>query len=717
MLELWGGIEATVNRVGDTYADQLRLNGHDRRLSDLDRFARLGIKALRYPVLWERTKDWAWSDERLERLRELGVRPIVGLVHHGSGPSDTSLLDPYFPEKLAGYARTVAERYPWVEDWTPVNEPLTTARFSCLYGLWYPHRRDAASFARALLIQLRAVVHAMRAIRDVIPTARLIQTDDLGKTHSTESLRYQADHENERRWITWDLLCGRRTGIEDWFRWIGIDEAQLAWFRENPCPPDIIGINHYLSSERFLDHRLELYPERLHGSNGQDAYVDELAARVLGPGPDGPAVLLREAWQRYRLPLAVTEAHNGCTREEQLRWLDEVWRAAENVRRSGADMRAVTIWSLLGTFGWSELLVGDAEAYEPGVFDVRAPAPRPTALATMAAQLARGKTFDHPVVPAPGWWRRPQRLWYPPYGPVARAPARRTQSLLVIGAAGTLGSAFVRLCDERGLSCVATTRARLDAADPRSVEATVGTVRPWAIVNAAGYVRVDDAERDLPACYRENTLAAEAIARAASLGGIPLVTFSSDLVFDGEKDDAYVEGDQPAPLNVYGRSKQEAEQRVLAVHGGALVIRTSAFFGPWDDHNFVTKTLRALATRQEVVAPTEAVVSPTYVPDLVQATLDLLIDGERGVWHLANRGAVNWYDLAALAAEAAEVDASQLTGGSAADVGWTAPRPGHSALGSTRGWPMPSLEDALARYVSVQPFRGSAEPRLAKGGS
>src|ERR671933_2492841 len=158
-MELWGGLECTVARVGSEYSDQIERTGHDRRLDDLDRFAGLGLRALRYPVLWERVErdGWAWSDERLGRLRELGVRPIVGLVHHGSGPRDTSLLDPRFPERLAAYARTVAERYPWVEDWTPVNEPLTTARFACLYGHWYPHQRSGRAFVVALLHQTRAI--------------------------------------------------------------------------------------------------------------------------------------------------------------------------------------------------------------------------------------------------------------------------------------------------------------------------------------------------------------------------------------------------------------------------------------------------------------------------------------------------------------------------------------------------------------------------------
>ena len=215
-IELWGGVECTVNRVGDVYRDQLRLSGHHDRPEDLDRFAELGISALRYPVLWERASagadgepDWTWPDARLARLRALRIRPIVGLVHHGSGPRHTHLLDDGFAAGLARHASKVAARYPWIEDWTPVNEPLTTARFSALYGHWYPHATDERSFWRALLNQVEATGAAMRAIRRVTSSARLIQTDDLGHTYATEPLAAQGDHDNLRRWAGWDLLFGR----------------------------------------------------------------------------------------------------------------------------------------------------------------------------------------------------------------------------------------------------------------------------------------------------------------------------------------------------------------------------------------------------------------------------------------------------------------------------------------------------------------------------
>src|SRR5215203_1467015 len=135
-LEVWGGIECTRNRVGDRTFDQLDRSGHADRLSDLDLVAGTGVRAVRYPILWERVApngladaDWTWADERLGRLRELGIRPIVGLLHHGSGPAETSLVDPRFAARFIDYAEAFANRYPWVDAYAPINEPLTTARF------------------------------------------------------------------------------------------------------------------------------------------------------------------------------------------------------------------------------------------------------------------------------------------------------------------------------------------------------------------------------------------------------------------------------------------------------------------------------------------------------------------------------------------------------------------------------------------------------------
>ncbi len=697
-LELWGGVECTVVRIGDEWRNQIAETGHDARLGDLDAIATLGVTTMRYPIVWETVAperpdrlDFGWHDERLGRLRELGVDVVGGLVHHGSGPHYTSLVDPDFAAKLADYAARVAERYPWISTWTPVNEPLTTARFSCLYGHWYPHSRDEAAMARALVNQCSGTAAAMRAIRNVTPTARLLQTEDLGKSFSTPALAYQARFENLRRWLSLDLLTGRVTPDHGWHERLllnGIGEDELEAFLDGAAKPDIIGINHYLTSERFLDDRLDRYPGADAPGNGRHAYVDVEAVRE----PElealvGPAARLREAWARYGIPLVVSEAHHGCTRDEQLRWFVDVWRAAETVRAEGADIRAVTLWSLLGAVDWRSLITRRENAYEVGAFDIRGPEIRQTLIADAARALAATGSFEHPVLDVPGWWKRPSRF-------AGAAPAAvEGRPILITGASGTLGQAFARICDHRGLPYRLTATRELDICDERSIAEAIARFEPWAVVNTAGFVRVADAETEREACFRINATGPELLARTCAAKGLPLVTYSSDLVFDGQLGRAYVEQDMASPACVYGESKAEAEARVMAIWPETLVVRTSAFFGPWDRYNFAYNALRTLAKGEPFVANDEAVVSPTYVPDLVHATLDLLLDGENGVWHLANEGSVSWRGFAERVADGARLDLGLIRTPEAQAAS-------NNALTSARGLLLRPLDHAIGDFVT-----------------
>jgi dTDP-4-dehydrorhamnose reductase len=727
-LQLWAGVECTINRVGADYCDQLEQSGHAVRIRDLERLAKLGVRTMRYPILWERvvsgtdTFDWSWSDERLSSLQRFGITPIVGLLHHGSGPRQTDLLDPEFAEKFRDYAAAVARRYPWLEHYTPINEPLTTARFSCLYGHWYPHERNPLKFAKALLQQCRAIVLAMKAIREVNPGAQLIQTEDLGRTYSTKSLAYQADFENERRWLTFDLLTGRvkpPTAMWDYFLWLGVEEQELTYFLDNPVPPDVLGINYYITSERFLDDRLLRYPADSHGGNGRHYYADVEAVRVCAEGVGGSKSIIKEAWERYGLPIAITEAHLGCTREEQLRWFKEIWDSSQESRESGINVRAVTAWSAFGAFNWNSLLTCEDGSYESGLFDLRSPNPRPTALAQMIQQLATGLDYSHPVLDSGGWWHRWDRFTYPP---VTRRPSgvstnvqgvtvrgAASPPLLITGGAGTLGRAFAKICEKRGIAYRLLVRAELDVANAAAVETAIDTYEPWAIINAAGYVRVDDAELEVAQCRSGNVDGAGNLAQSCAKRELSLVTFSSDLVFDGQKREPYVESDATAPLNVYGRSKTDAEKLVLATFPEALVIRTSCFFGPWDQFCFTYLVMKNLAAGKTFFAPNDQQISPTYVPDLVNATLDLLIDGESGIWHLANVGSLTWEDLALNVAARGGFSGRLIQGVATNTLGSAAARPRFSVLESERASIMPSLDDALDRYF------GESQPSLTAG--
>jgi dTDP-4-dehydrorhamnose reductase len=428
-LELWGGLECTVNRVGDRWSDQNLFNGHgERGILDLERFESLEIPRMRYPVLWEHIApdspsdmDFSGADGRMEYLRESRLDPIVGLLHHGSGPQYTSLVDPAFPEEFARFAGHVARRYPWVRYYTPINEPLTTARFSGLYGVWYPHGRDDVTFSRALYSEVQATVLAMRAIREINPDAQLVQTDDLGRATGTRVTAEQVAFENERRWLGFDLLMGRVDKEHPLYRYLvdkgGITENELAWLTDNPCPPDIVGINHYPLSNRFLDHEMHWYPHGVRVASTDWCSVDYADVPAVESGrAESPSVedVLRDVWERYpTTPFAVTEVHINGDSDTQLQWLWEVWTAARRLHREGALVEAVTVWGLLGNYDWNTLCttpVGEPVLYEPGVFDVSDGTPRPTELATMVRAIARNGSYDHPALMRHGYWRDQSRL-------------------------------------------------------------------------------------------------------------------------------------------------------------------------------------------------------------------------------------------------------------------------------------------------------------------
>ncbi|MBC8051465.1 MAG: sugar nucleotide-binding protein [Sphingobacteriaceae bacterium] len=709
-VEVWAGIECTINRVKDSYFDQLKYADHYNRSSDLDRFSDLGIKKLRYPVLWEKHQplpdteiNWSATEHSLNRLRELGIDPIAGLVHHGSGPAYASIETDSFASGLADYALKVAQKFPWIEYYTPVNEPLTTARFCGLYGFWYPHTRSDQSFIRLLINETKATVLAMQAIRTVNPNAKLIQTEDLGKTYSTPLLKYQANFENRRRWLSIDLLMGRVNKEHPLWRYItvkcGVRPDQLQFFLNNPCSPDILGFNHYLTSERFIDEDIKKYPPKTRGGNNRHRYADVEAVRVDLNEETGAYKLLKEAWEYFRIPLAVTEVHLGCTRDEQLRWVNEIWDISNRLKSEGVDIKAISAWAVLGSYGWNKLLTRRKGKYEPGVFDLRGNEPRPTALTKLIKSFTKGEEFKHPVLEGKGWWKKDIRVLY--FRNNIRkisSELKSSQPLLILGKTGTLGQAFAKLCELRGICYELMDRNDLNLSEPLQIERVILAKRPWAIINAAGYVRVDDAETDCSNCYVANTQGPANLANLSAKYNFKLLTFSSDLVFDGLKTKSYFESDPVSPLNIYGKSKARAEQYVLERDPSALIIRTSAFFGPWDKYNFVTHVLSSLKNQQFVKAANDAFVSPTYVPDLVNTSLDLLLDDESGIWHLANNGEVTWSNLAMQVAKSGGYDVNLITHMPLADFNYPAKRPSYSVLSSEKALLMPDLRDAVNRY-------------------
>lgn len=723
-IELWAGAECTVNRVGERWFDQVCRTGHHEREDDMERLAALGVSRVRFPVVWERVApqglaraDWSWTDARLSRLASLGIAPIVGLVHHGSGPAGTDLADPRFVDGLAAFAEAVARRYPWVRDFTPVNEPLTTARFGALYGHWYPHARNTSAFLQALLHQVQATGLAMQRIREVVPEARLVQTEDLGRVSSTPALEEQRRYEAVRRWLSLDLLTGRvdtdhplRLHLEQH----GVPAAELDALVERPCPPDVVGINYYLTSDRHLDERLELYPPCHHGGNGWQRYADVEAVRVGEVGIAGHRALLEEVWQRYAIPVAITEVHVGCTREEQLRWVHEAWRAAVDARSAGVDVRAVTLWSVFGAVDWHCLVTREEGRYEPGIYDVRAPVPRPTALATLAAELAGGRPPSHPLLAGPGWWASARRRLYgepvhePRKAPVAEGDAIGSpladvpvRPLLVAGT-GKLADRLAQRCESRGIACW-----RLARPDRHRAWRWPQGHEPWAAV-----IVPDASGRHW--CDGEALAGLLRLARAFEARGLPVVAFSSHRVFEADTATRpWVESDPTRPslstVTPAGEAHRRFEAWIRSAAPGSLVVRTGLVCDPDDPADPLARVLAALAGPAPVRLPDDEIVTVSVLPQLLDATLDLLVDGERGVWHATNPGERSLHELVRAAARHAQRPTERLEPGRSPRAWGLELGPGMRAITSERAWPMPDLDAALAGYAALAGEAAAAE--------
>jgi dTDP-4-dehydrorhamnose reductase len=384
-----------------------------------------------------------------------------------------------------------------------------------------------------------------------------------------------------------------------------------------------------------------------------------------------------------------------------MRWFRDAWDDATELNKAGKQIIAVTSWAMLGASNWSSLATEDRGDFESGAFDPRAGNARPTGVAAVITAASQGGNM--PLASnGKGWWQRTDRLHYRPVAIVQRmrhnTPIEQTRPLLIAGATGTLGQALLRAARARGLYAVATSRAVMTLDCAKSVAAAIERYRPWAVINACGWVRVDEAEAHIDACNRSNVLGPITLAAHCDRLGIPNVHFSSDLVFDGQSSRPYFESDPVAPLNVYGRSKAAADAALLAIPT-ALVIRTAAFFSPFDAHNFAIALVESLRRDSSFGASSEHRITPTYVPHLSNFVLDILIDGETGLWHASNGEELSWHEFAFKLAIACQLDAALIEDATKTELGWLAERPLRSSLASKHGCYLPNLDQAIHSFA------------------
>jgi dTDP-4-dehydrorhamnose reductase len=280
--------------------------------------------------------------------------------------------------------------------------------------------------------------------------------------------------------------------------------------------------------------------------------------------------------------------------------------------------------------------------------------------------------------------------------------ADNRNEILIFGASGQLGRAFVKLLEAQRHAYRGIDKEGCDITDHDKVKEIVKENRPAIIINCAAYNDVDGADEASDLAYAVNTHAVANLAKVCQKNNVFLVHFSTDFVFDGEKNDFYTERDTPNPLSVYGRSKWEGEEAVRKNLAEYLLFRVSWVFG--DGPQSMLRKIDALAKSGRIIRVTADRVSvPTYAEDIAGITLKAFKAGLKGLYHLTNTGYASRYELAKFYIEKVELD-NMVLPVAAAYFKDKARRPYFSCMSYERlrkdlDTLIPSWEDAVVRYV------------------
>lgn len=268
----------------------------------------------------------------------------------------------------------------------------------------------------------------------------------------------------------------------------------------------------------------------------------------------------------------------------------------------------------------------------------------------------------------------------------------------VIGAAGQLGSYLVE-----AFGAVPLTHGEVDVTDPESLD-ILRDIKPDLVINAAAYVRVDDAEGEAEEAFRVNAVGALNVARACDEIGAANVYISTDYVFDGKKREPYDEEDPPNPINVYGLSKRAGEILTANYSSRHYIIRVASLYGRSGKGNFVDSIIKRAEEEGAVRVVDDVFMSPTYskdVSDMLRRLLDL--EPSFGVYHLVNEGCCSWFDFARKIFDILGEEV-QMTPIKSDELGRRARRPAFSALENRKlgdlGLHMRRWEDALGDYLA-----------------
>ena len=354
--------------------DEYELTGHLKQWrEDLTRAGDTGATAIRYGLPWHRVNpapgvfDWAWADEVIGHLADdAGFRVILDLVHYGT-PAwlSGSFADPGYAAAVASYAAAVASRYRGVVGaYTPLNEPLVTASFCGLRGVWPPYLSGDHGWASIAVAVAAGVQASVRAIRDADPGAQIVHVEAIQAYYTADaSLAGEVRVQEQRSELPTQLILGQIGPDDPMWAWLaghGISETVLHRLASEPARPDVIGLNYYpeLSCRELV---------RLDGTVVHVAY-------------DGGVERLEQAlrhWHtRYGGPLMITETAVEGSAEKKRAWLDALVASLQRIRAEGVPVQGLTWWPLMDLvdWGWAS---GGAVVEEFYLRDAASGQPRP----------------------------------------------------------------------------------------------------------------------------------------------------------------------------------------------------------------------------------------------------------------------------------------------------------------------------------------------------
>lgn len=333
---------------GRVRIDEFEKCGHYRYWrTDFDLVQEMGISVLRYGPPLHRTflgagyYDWSFADETFNDLRRRDLVSIVDLCHFGVPDWLGNFQNPDFPQLFADYARAFAERFPWIQLYTPVNEIYICALFSARYGRWNEQLTTVPAFVTALKHLVKANVLAMRAILDVRPDVVFIQSESSEYFHAENPKAIgPAEMKNARRFLSLDLNYGRRVDSEmyEYLTDNGMTRDEYHFFMKNNLKRHcIMGNDYYCTNEHLVS--------------------DDGATRASGE-IFGYADITHQYYDRYRLPVMHTETNlcQGPNGDEAVKWLRKQWANVLRVRNDGVPVLGFTWYSLTDQVDWDTTL-------------------------------------------------------------------------------------------------------------------------------------------------------------------------------------------------------------------------------------------------------------------------------------------------------------------------------------------------------------------------